>query len=145
VWDAHTWALGPDIETDLLEGVRAAEAEAGPTAKDLVEFDEWAQETAAREYLCPADATLTLAELVDRQAAFFRAWPLEAGEMIARAMDELALRVRLVDAATPSEYEARADVLDRESRSQWEAIGFEQGKASCPCHDAVPSAFGHHA
>jgi hypothetical protein len=93
----------------------------------------------------PAPPTLSLAELVDRQADAYRAWPLDAGQMIARALDELALRVRLTDASTPAEFAARVEVLDRDIREQWEAIGFEQGKASCPCHDGAGSAWGHMA
>jgi hypothetical protein len=93
----------------------------------------------------PAPPTLSLAELVDRQADAYRAWPLDAGRMIARALDELALKIRMTDAATPAEFEARKDTLDADARAQWEAIGYEEGRASCPCHDHAGSAFGHSA
>jgi hypothetical protein len=92
----------------------------------------------------PADATLDLAELVDRQAASYRAWSTEAGEMIARALDELALKIRMVDATTPAEYRARIEVLDAGIREQYEAIGFENGRASCQGEPAG-AAWGHGA
>jgi SRSO17 transposase len=114
----------------------------GPSAEDLADFTLWTQETAAREYLCPADATLTLAELVDLQAAFYRSWPIAAGEMIARAMEELALKVRMTDATTPAEFEARVEALDADARAQWEAIGYEEGRAAGRGEPAG-SAFGH--
>jgi hypothetical protein len=65
--------------------------------------------------------------------------------MIARCLDELALKIRMTDATTPAEFEARIEVLDADARASWEAIGFEQGKASCPCHDHAGPAFGHPA
>ena len=115
-----------------------------PTDADLADYHDWTQETTAREHL-DASERLTLAELVDRQAAFYRGWNNGAGEMIARAMDELALKIRLTDATTPDEFEARVEILDRDVREQWEAIGFEQGKAACPCHRQTGSMFGHMA
>jgi hypothetical protein len=65
--------------------------------------------------------------------------------MFARAMDELALRVRLTDASTPAEFEARAEVLDADARAGREAIEYEEGKAACPCHGHAGPAFGHMA
>ena len=83
----------------------------GPTAEDLADYGHWADESTARDHL-DASERLTLAELVDRQAAFYRGWNNAAGEMMARAMDELALKVRLTDATTPDEFEARVEILD---------------------------------
>lgn len=93
----------------------------------------------------PDAATLDLAELVDRQAAAYRAWPLEAGEMIARALDELALKVRMTGATTPAEYEARIEVIDADIRSDWEARGYDRAMEESGERAALAGHFGHPA
>jgi hypothetical protein len=49
--------------------------------------------------------------------------------MIAWTLDGLALKIRLTDASTPEEFDAREGVLDDEAREQWESVGFENGQA----------------
>jgi hypothetical protein len=100
-----------------------------PDAADLAELHDWAAEQTARDFL-DHSATFGLAELVEYQATFYRSWPTEAGAMIARTLDALALKIRLTDAGTPEEFDASAEILDAEARQQWEDIGFEQGKAA---------------
>lgn len=75
----------------------------------------------------------SLAALVDREADAYRSWGTPEGELLARTLDELALKVRMTDATTPQEYEGRIEVLDAEIRRRWEAIGFEAGKAASDC------------
>lgn len=126
--DEHLWNLGPDPDHTT------AEAEE-PTAEDLADD--------ARSHLDQSER-LTLAELVDRQAAFYRSWNNEAGEMFARAMTDLAFKIAMTDSTTPAEFEARADVLDAEARAQWEAIGYDRAMESI-AGNGVGSAFGHMA
>lgn len=79
----------------------------------------------------------TLAELADQEACAFRAWGNPVGELFARHMDELAVRIRMTDATTPEEYEARIDVYEDDIRGQWEARGYEAGleaaRGQCRC------------
>jgi hypothetical protein len=148
----------PDVEPTFVDEILAAGLKAAaeadtlpeePTADDLAELNEWAAETTAREHL-DRSATLGLAELVDHQVTFFRSWSTAAGEMIARHLEALALKIRLCDASTPEDYADRAEVLDAEARQQWEDIGFEQGKAAARAererkHGRPPTAsFGGH-
>ncbi len=128
-WFATPTELEPDFEIPPVP--------AEPTAADLAEVAEDFGRIDAQRFL-DASERLTLAELADRQVAFYRGWGNAAGEMFARALDELALKIRMTAATTPAEYEARAEVLEREVRDQWEAVGFEAGKASCPCHADYP-------
>jgi hypothetical protein len=50
--------------------------------------------------------------------------------MIARTLDGLALKIRLTDATTPEEFDAREGVLDDEVREQHESIGYQAGLAA---------------
>lgn len=132
-WTDEVWTLGPEPDD-------------GPTAEDWADYREMRGEAEAREHL-DRSASLSLDELVELQASFYRSWPSEAGEMIARELDSLALRIRMTDATTPAEFGARKEALEADARDTWEAIGYEQGRMSCPCHsaDSFPSAFGHGA
>jgi hypothetical protein len=114
-----------------------------PIPEDDTDYREWQSESAAREHL-DAGERLTLAELVDRQTDFYWSWGNPAGEMLARAMDELALKVRMTDATTPAEFAARADELEDANRETWEAVGYDAGRESCRCGPGG-SAFGHMA
>jgi hypothetical protein len=86
---------------------------------DLAELTEWLAETTAREHL-DRSATLGPAALVEHLAACYRAWPTQAGAMITRTLDGLALKIQLTDANTPEEFNAREGVLDDEVREQHE-------------------------
>jgi hypothetical protein len=115
-----------------------------PDESDLAELHAWRLEQDAREHLDRAD--LGLAELVDHSVAFFRSWPTAAGEMIARHLESLALRLRLTDSTTPEEYDSRAEVLDAEARQAWEDVAYEEGKAAAlaECqrrHGQAPAAW----
>jgi len=121
-WPAWTdeWFVNPtDVEPDF---------ELEPSAEDVTELAEASAAAAARERLDRPE--LLPDELADRQAGFFRSWGSPAGEMLARAMDELALKIRLTDATTPAEFAARVEALDAEVRTGWEKIGFENGHAA---------------
>ena len=65
--------------------------------------------------------------------------------MLARAMDALALKIRMTDSTTPAEFEDREETLDLATRMDWETIGFERARAACRCHEPAGSAFGHMA
>lgn len=113
-WDDHVWNLGPAPDDD---DAPAASAEAEPR--------------------------LTLAEMIDRQADAYRALGNGACELIARALDELALRVRLCDARTPDEFDARSGLLEADRHEASYRAGFEDGRAAA-CEPAG-AAFGHMA
>src|SRR4051812_8188414 len=51
----------------------------------------------------------TFAELIDHEALGYRAWETPVGDLFARTMDELAMKVRMTEATTPDEYEARIE------------------------------------
>jgi hypothetical protein len=120
--DADRWELGPD----------------------LAEIDQWesTQETGA---------TLSLADLVTKQAEAYRAWPIAAGAMIADCLDGLAARIAYLNARTPADYKARIDTIEDEAAQQHEEIGYQEGlaQARAECarkHGQTPSAdFGHPA
>jgi hypothetical protein len=100
-------------------------------------------ESAAVELLDHSDR-LTLAELTDRQAAFYRGWGNATGEMFARALEELAVKIRMTDSTTPEELEGRVEVLDRDIREQWESRGYEDAKAIFRAETPCPAS-GHMA
>jgi hypothetical protein len=128
-WDIDAWMLGadaPEPEPD------------GPTAEDLAEA-----EMSARELLNPAGPpTLTLAELVEKQVQFYLAWQTDAGDLIAGQLDQLASRIRFLDARSPAEFSARGDVMDRDDRDATYRQGFEAALAERRAMEAA-SAFGH--
>jgi hypothetical protein len=70
--------------------------------------------------------------------------------MIARTLDGLALKIRLTDASTPEEFDAREGVLDDEAREQHESVGYQAGldagREECRRkHGRTPAAsFGGH-
>jgi hypothetical protein len=111
---------------------------------DEPESDTPGPDTADEPAEAPAPL-LSLAELVEAVAVAYRSWPVAAGAMIARHLEDLAQRIRFVSATTPAEYEARAELIDRESRDQWEAIGFDAGRSTCPCRQRRGFEFGHSA
>lgn len=76
----------------------------------------------------------TLADKADREASAYRALGTPEGDLFARSMDELALKIRMTQATTPDEYEGRIEVLDGDIRERWEARGYEEGRRSgCHC------------
>ncbi len=80
----------------------------------------------------------SLAGGVDREADAYRALGTPLGGLIAGALDELALKVRLTGAATPDEYEGRVAVLDDDIRRRWEDIGYENGRREgCRCGERL--------
>jgi hypothetical protein len=121
----------PLVDVDLVdEAPELTPAdEFDPAEADWVEAMQAADEAAAMRLL-DRSKTLSLPELIDHQADWFRSWPSAAGDLIARALDELALKVRMVDATTPEDAMARIEILEQDVRQQWEAIGFENGKAA---------------
>jgi hypothetical protein len=131
------------LEADTLAG------DDEPSADDLAVLHEWSAEQTARDYL-DHSATLGLAELVEHQAAFYRAWPTDAGKLIAEALDDLANKIRYVGATTPAEWDARAETIEQEARQQWQEAGYQEGLAigreECRRkHGQPPSAgFGGH-
>jgi hypothetical protein len=50
--------------------------------------------------------------------------------MIARHMEELALRIRRVKVETPGDYDARHEIVEQAARETWWKHGFEEGKAA---------------
>jgi hypothetical protein len=98
----------------------------------------------ARELLNPAGPpTLTLAELCERQVQFYLAWQTDAGDLIAGQLDQLASRIRFLDAKSPSEFIARADVMDRDEADARYRQGFLAGVSERRAMEAAGSAFGH--
>jgi hypothetical protein len=145
--------LPPAVEVFPPDRLDAGDAEAPPELwPDWTDADTWTPTDPDLD-LDPADEpteapapSLNLAELVEAQAVAYRAWPLAAGAMIARHLEDLAQRIRFVEATTPAEYEARAETIEADARRQWEAVGFEAGRASCVCCQCRGfEAFGHSA
>lgn len=129
-------ALWPDwTDTDVWSTFAAADDD-----EATLDLADWARETDAREHL-DASERLTLAELTDLQIAFYRGWNNAAGEMFAEALERLAVQIRLTDATTPDELEARVEILDADVREQWTAAGYADGRASCQGEPGP--AFGH--
>ena len=57
---------------------------------------------------------LDLAAWIDHQAAYYRGLDLEAGDLVARMLAELASTVRLVHARTPGQAAHRIARMERE-------------------------------
>lgn len=74
----------------------------------------------------------------------YTGWGNDAGRMLAAHMTELAFKLAMTDSTTPEEYEARKDQLDEAAREQWEAVGYERGRAD-GSWSAAGSAYGHMA
>ncbi len=82
----------------------------------------------------PASPDATLAGLADHEADAYRDLGTPEGDLFARTMEELALKIRLTRAASPDEYDGRIAVLDADIRERWEARGYEEGRRSgCRC------------
>lgn len=79
----------------------------------------------------------TLAELADQEAMAYRAWCNDVGELFAKHMDELALKIRMTDATNVEEYEGRIEIYEDEIRANLEARGFDAGlqaaREQCRC------------
>jgi hypothetical protein len=132
-WDIDVWMLGADAPEPGPDG-----PDDGPSAEDRAEA-----ERGARELLNPAGPpTLTLAELVEKQVQFYLAWQTDAGDLIAGQLDQLASRIRFLDARSPAEFSARGDVMDRDDRDATYRQGFEAALAERRAMEAA-SAFGH--
>lgn len=67
-------------------------------------------ETPARD----PEPRLTLAELIDSEAARMRRMGTDAGDLMAGALTELSRVVRLVDASRPDQVEERLSILERD-------------------------------
>lgn len=86
-----------------------------------------------------APSSATLAEHADHEANAYQAIGGPVATLFAQTMAELALKIRLTQATTPDEYEARIEVLDDGIREQWEARGYEEGRrAVCRCGEHFP-------
>jgi hypothetical protein len=94
---------------------------------DPAEAAEMFAEMDARQHL-DLSQCVTLAELVDHQADFYRGWGNPVGTMLAKHMKELALRIRWIKAETPADYEARHEIVEQDARDTWFRQGFEEGR-----------------
>jgi hypothetical protein len=140
--DRHddTWdptEVGPDGQPWVGEPETAEAYD--PSPQDETDYRDWQAESVARQHL-DASERLTLLELTDRQIEFYRGWNNATGQMFAETLERLAMQIRLTDATTPSELEARAEILDSDVREQWVVTGYEDGRASC---EPAGSAWGH--
>jgi hypothetical protein len=156
--DADRWALGPepapgelwpawtdaDVWTITEPDPDPDPEPYAPTADDLAELAELAAAATARDFL-DASERLTLADLAEHQAAFYRRWHNGAGDLFGRIMEDLAQKIRYVSAETPADFEAREETIDRDARQTWEEVGFRAGRDTCPCHALTDHTFGHHA
>jgi hypothetical protein len=98
-----------------------------PTDADWAEFGAMADEAAARRSL-DRSATLSLADLADHIASHFRGWHNGAGDLFARTLEELGQKIRFTHADTPSDYEARVEILDADRDDTHYRAGFEEGR-----------------
>jgi hypothetical protein len=95
-------------------------------------------------------ATLSLADLVTKQAEAYRAWSTAAGAMIADCLDALAARIAYLNARTPAEFADRLDAIEQDARETWRDSGFQEGltQARRECerrHGSNRGMFGHPA
>jgi hypothetical protein len=100
-----------------------------PSAKDLAEAAEVFGGMDAQRHLDGSNR-LKLADLVDRQTHFYRGWDNAAVDMLAKHMEELALRIRWVKADTPEDYDARHGIVEQDARKTWWNLGYEEGRAA---------------
>ncbi len=85
----------------------------------------------------PRKSALTLVELAEAKADRYEALGSEASALLAQAMRELGLNLRLTEATTAANGAARLEVLDDGIRAEWEAIGFEAGAFVLPLPPCV--------
>jgi hypothetical protein len=97
---------------------------------DLAEAAEMFAEMDARQHL-DLSQCLTLDQLIERQIEFYESWGNDAGQMFALHMTELLIKYRGAGApSTPAEAMARIEILEQDVRHDWEARGYEEGKAA---------------
>jgi hypothetical protein len=70
---------------------------------------------------------LTLVEIVEHQAAGYRAWGTPAGDFLARQLDRLGQLIRFMSAKTPEEFEERLEVLEADARENRYQLGYADG------------------
>jgi hypothetical protein len=100
------------------------------TDADWAELGATAYQSAAEPYLDTGDR-LTLDQLIKRQIEFYESWRNDAGKMFALHMTELLIKYRGAGSApTPAEAMARIEVMEQDVRHDWEARGYEEGKAA---------------
>jgi hypothetical protein len=110
-----------DLPDDYPDEPPALDYDPAVAAEVFAEMD-------ARQHLDLSEC-LTLPELVDRQADFYRGWNNPVGTMIAKHMEELAVRIRWVKAETPEDYDARHEIVEQDARETWRRAGYEEGLA----------------
>jgi hypothetical protein len=97
---------------------------------DPAEAAEMFAEMDARQHL-DLSQCLTLDELIERQIEFYEGWDNDAGKMFALHMTELLIKYRGAGSpSTPAEAMARIEILEQDVRHDWEARGYEEGKAA---------------
>jgi hypothetical protein len=97
---------------------------------DLAEAAEMFAEMDARQHL-DLSQCLTLDQLVEHQIQFYEGWNNEAGKWFALHMTELLIKYRGAGSpSTPAEAVARIEILEQDVRHDWEARGYEEGKAA---------------
>jgi hypothetical protein len=120
------WELGPDPDGPA------------PTAEDLADAAEIFGEMDAQRHLDRSDR-LTLDDLIEHQIRFCEGWQNEAGKWFALHMTELLIKYPGAGSpTTPAEAMARIEILEQDVRQQWEARGYEEGKAA-GLREAAPS------
>lgn len=62
----------------------------------------------------PGEPRMTLAELVTGEAAYYRSWSNDVGDLIAAALADLVAMVKFTRATTAAEYLDRLEALDRD-------------------------------
>jgi hypothetical protein len=124
------WTL--DSATPPVEGPEVPTAEYGDDDATWVAEQNDADSADAEP---PAAPTTALLDYVLCQAAWFRSFGTEAGDLIAEQIETLANGVKATDASTPAEYRGRVAELDRwAAYDEWdraERQGYERG-----CRDA---------
>jgi hypothetical protein len=103
--DAGTWEPGPDPDAPE------------PPAGDLAGAAELFGGMDAGRHLDRSDR-LTLAEVVDLQATFYRGWRTDAGNLIADTLADLAAAIKHTGAATVGECWDRLEILQADGGGQ---------------------------
>lgn len=131
-WTDDAWGITPEPIAVELTSI-SLDATNDPATDELTPADraeaaEVFDGMAATAFLDHSDR-LTLDELTLRQVEFYRGWGTATGEMFARALEEVAFKVKLTGSRTPAEYEARSAQLDEAARETW----LDAGRMSCAC------------
>jgi hypothetical protein len=81
---------------------------------------------------------MSLAEFVDAQQAHYESFGTDAAALVAKALAELACKIRWIQAETVDDFLAREDEVERDARTTWFNAGYDAGRQASPCTCFAP-------